>query len=135
MVVLGANDKQKFHDELEDVQAEMHHGEEEVNSALMPSFLAQKVVVLKLTIYLAQELPVMDQKSRIGLYDAGGDFYVKVEHAEFKRKSRVVTVTTKEKEKRAIEQRRDMNPMFMEQFEIPIISHCLLYTSPSPRDS
>jgi hypothetical protein len=63
VAVLGANDKQKFHDELEDVKAELYRTDDDVNAALMPSFLAQKTAFLKLTIYRAEHLPVMDLKS------------------------------------------------------------------------
>jgi hypothetical protein len=128
VVVLGANDKQKFHDELEDIKSEQY-GTDEVSSALMPSFLAQKIVFLKVTIYRAEELPVMDVKSvlsvfsgtKTSVFDAGGNFYVNVEHADSKCKSRVVTVSTKQKG--VIDQRKDMGPQWMEQFRIPVLSH------------
>jgi hypothetical protein len=48
IVVLGSNDKQKLHDEQEDIKAELYRGDE-VDRTLMPSSLAQNVVFLKVT--------------------------------------------------------------------------------------
>jgi hypothetical protein len=72
VAVLGANDKQKFHDELEDVKAELYRTDDDVNAALMPSFLAQKTAFLKLTIYRAEHLPVMDLKSVLSRFSGAG---------------------------------------------------------------
>jgi hypothetical protein len=116
IVVLGPGDKQAQHDEMEDIAAEqkLGMGGDISHLVMMPASLKQEVQYLVLTIYEAEDLPVMDAGALVG--KAGTDAFCRVKFAGKNVKTEVKNIRTTSKD------RAELNAKFNEELWLPVVT-------------